>query len=125
MKSRDMKCIEHYNILWRLQGPYIINENGHYLFYSYGGILYAAPLDYLDWNQSGQYTSEAKFERCTWIYQNNHIVSLIDQQVATMKCSDRGSTRDCSTQISISPKETSNKDVDQHFFFDYQGRPNK
>ena len=106
MKSRDMKCIEHYDILWRFQGPYIINENGDFLYYSYEGILYAAPLDYLDWNQSGQYT-------------------LIDQQVVTMKCSDRGSTRGCSTKISISPKETSNEDVDQHFFFDYQGRPNK
>ena len=123
-----MKCIEHYNILWRFQGPYIINENGNYLYK--GGTLYAADLGWLSRTDpktswSPEFTPESKFKQTTWLYQNNYIVSLIDQKVVTTECPDRGSIRECSTKMGISTKDTSNEDIDQQFFLEYQGRPNK
>ena len=129
MKSIDMKCIEHYNILWRFQGPYIINENGNYLYNYEGVVLFATDLDWLSrtdrkTDYRPEFTSESKFKQATWLYQNNYIVSLIDQKVVTTECPDRGSFRDCSTNMDISTKDTSNEDIDQHFFLEYQGRPN-
>ena len=116
MKSSDMKCTTHYNILWRFEGTYIINENGHYLYT--GRTLLAVPLYWLS-----ERDSLARLERCTWMYENSHIVSLVDKQVVTTECSDRGSNRDCALKIYISPEKTSNDEVDQQYVLDYQGRP--
>ena len=130
MKSIDMKCIEHYNILWRFQGPYIINENGNYLYNYEGVALFATDLGWLSrtdrkTSSTPEFTFESKFKQTPWLYQNNYIVSLIDQKVVTTECPDRGSIRECSTNMDISTKDTSNEDIDQQFFLEYQGRPNK